>query len=56
MRLDSRLLMTENLGFQVPHSFEQFAVRLPDLTRCPLLLCSTLKSSISFQLSVGSLV
>ena len=48
--------MTKNLAFQVPHPFKQLAIRLPNLTRGPLRLSSTLKSSLSFQLNIGSFV
>ena len=47
--------MNENLAFQVLHPFEQFEVLLPDLTLRPLRLCSTLKSSFKFQLTVVNL-
>ena len=43
--------MLKNLTFQVYHPFKQFAVRLPNLIHGPIRLLSTLKSSLSFQLS-----
>ena len=45
-----------NLALQVPHPFEQFTVRLPDLANSPLRLSRALKRSFGFQLRVSSRV
>ena len=48
--------MPNDLTFQLPHPFEQFAGQLPNLFRGSLRLLSTLKSSLSFQMGVSRLV